>query len=57
MNWRVALLLAIAGAAMAGVFAVPPIRQDLAYHAFVVAGAWAFGFDSRPRLQPNRQNL
>jgi hypothetical protein len=31
---RVALLLAVAVAAVAGVFAVPPIRQDLAYHAF-----------------------
>jgi hypothetical protein len=29
----VALLLAVAVAAVAGMFAVPPIRQDLAYHA------------------------
>jgi hypothetical protein len=32
-RWPMALLLAVAVAAVAGVFAVPPIRQDLAYHA------------------------
>jgi hypothetical protein len=33
VSWREALLLAAAVVAVAGVFAVPPIRQDLAYHA------------------------
>jgi hypothetical protein len=34
VSWRGALLLAVAVAAIAGMFAVDPIRQDLAYHAF-----------------------
>lgn len=34
MSRQVALLFAVAVVAVAGVFAVPPIRQDLAYHAF-----------------------
>lgn len=33
-SWRVALLFAVAVVAVAGALAVPPIRQDLAYHAF-----------------------
>lgn len=34
MSWRVGLLLVIAVVAVVGVFAGPPIRQDLAYHVF-----------------------
>jgi hypothetical protein len=33
-DWRLWLLLGVAAAAVVGAFVAPPLRQDLAYHAF-----------------------